>query len=704
MFYNVLLTAGFFDLLNMAQRDITGLGDIISGSDLYSWEPFKGCNGCEGLCSVLKSASSIRQLLQDQKIYVFKGPFGLLKSFAQRGCSFAKHLADLHGTSGENEDVVEFSFQRSSRDQEGLGLISLLDSKSTVQYLALATVQDDPAGNVVKNRPVTANPVSPPNILKFALWQHFCVTGAYGHDQCAVATQEQTELPTRVIAVGSDTVAPRLCLSQGQIGKYATLSYCWGGQQPHQTTTARLQEYTQALPFEQLPASIRDAIFLARALLIPYLWIDSLCIIQDSTEDKSREIAQMARIFKNSYTTFAAARANSCHEGFLGVQEETASRLKACFKLPMNSLDGTTGTVMIYPNRFQEVDERFGKVPIDSRAWTYQELLLSPRVLSFYHDGVEWKCPSMLTSDDGLKDEELIHFAPMFLRKYELTPLFFSGLDPETLSDDAEELAELPSLWWSVVYAYSAGDITVLDDKLPALSAVAFEFQHLRQDTYLAGLWRSTLVTDLQWFYIHKIENSSVEKIERNPSYRIPTWSWASIDGARILGPEDSETQRPSERVDVLFCETYLVSPAAPFGLVYGGRLTIRGPLKSLTIKDAWKHFGSGPDSWDEPKTIGRLHTDFRGRGDLVDYQSFQFELGIPPGETVIWFLGLSRKSPEEDESCGLALLKHRNGLFSRAGLFRLGLKHVTPTPSALQCHLMDHWGDDYVATTITII
>jgi hypothetical protein len=80
----------------------------------------------------------VRQLLLDQEVSVFEGPFGQLESFAQKGCLFAKHLTEFRPPNGENQDV-EFTFQRLSKDQDGLGLISLRKSKSSVQYLALAT-------------------------------------------------------------------------------------------------------------------------------------------------------------------------------------------------------------------------------------------------------------------------------------------------------------------------------------------------------------------------------------------------------------------------------------------------------------------------------------------------------------------------------------------------------------------------------------
>jgi hypothetical protein len=92
----------------------------------------------------------------------------------------------------------------------------------------------------------------------------------------------------------------------GERGQYAALSYCWGLSQSFTTTIATLEERARGFLPERLPASIRDAIMLAREMSIPYVWVDSLCIIQDSTADWEREAARMCTIYTNATITIAA--------------------------------------------------------------------------------------------------------------------------------------------------------------------------------------------------------------------------------------------------------------------------------------------------------------------------------------------------------------------------------------------------------------
>jgi len=119
--------------------------------------------------------------------------------------------------------------------------------------------------------------------------------------------------------------------SRGQRGRYAALSYCWGDSLPLETTTTNLQAHESAIGFEKLPQTLQDAVMVVRYLGIRYVWIDCLCILQDSKADWEREAARMADIYSNAYLTLAASRAKHCGEGFLGTRNIDPS-LRACIE------------------------------------------------------------------------------------------------------------------------------------------------------------------------------------------------------------------------------------------------------------------------------------------------------------------------------------------------------------------------------------
>ncbi|CAI9629179.1 unnamed protein product [Alternaria burnsii] len=520
----------------------------------------------------------------------------------------------------------------------------------------------------------------------------------------------RTELPTRVVYVGTDDEQdpPRLYPGNGEIDGYVALSYCWGGSQKrHQTERNRIDEYMHVLSVERLPKTLQDAIRLTRTLGIQYIWIDSLCIIQDCDEDKNREMARMANIYKNAIFTISAARARSCDDGFLGEQERRAAILQQLsIKLPMNCLNGAIGSVLLYDSR-----EQFGRedTPVNKRAWTYQEQLLSRRVVSFYDDAVEWSCPGCHISDDKLGTDELGVTDPTYLEERawfsERTDSLsqFLCLVSEYGRELPDVLATLPDSWWSAVYEYTMGSLSNLDDKLPAIAGIASEFQGLAGDVYVAGLWMSHLITDLRWRTGKQLKESSSNPGNRDFKYDAPTWSWASIHECIIDRPYRlDEYDLESNRVEIIDCKVNLVSSFAPFGSVNGGKLVIRAPLKSLSDKQVKEMLAQ---RFCNSRSIGILFLDNRSRHH-ADEPTTPHDGAAPHIEsTGVWFLGLSKHPDLNYEPGGLALAKRGDGLFERIGVFQMyvgedWLEYGTTERNELR----SSWGDDYVITTVTIV
>ncbi len=81
---------------------------------------------------------------------------------------------------------------------------------------------------------------------------------------------------------------------------------------------ANREAYCCGIPIPSLSKSVQDAVLVCRRLGIRYLWVDALCIVQDDTDERQREAAQMHRIYSNSHLTIAAHAAVSSKDGFLG--------------------------------------------------------------------------------------------------------------------------------------------------------------------------------------------------------------------------------------------------------------------------------------------------------------------------------------------------------------------------------------------------
>ncbi|KAL9615377.1 MAG: hypothetical protein Q9167_000205 [Letrouitia subvulpina] len=188
----------------------------------------------------------------------------------------------------------------------------------------------------------------------------------------------------------------KLVSGSGKHENYATLSHCWGESQPLTTKLATLETRQSGITDSELPKSFMDAVTACRKLDIKYLWIDSLCIIQDSKKDWQAESATMGNVYGNSTLTIAAASAKDSYEGCFF--QRNALRTRPCFA----RVFGVWCIVERHPNLLEEIygDLRLTSDWIlDTRAWVLQEQILACRTVNFLNDGVYWNCANLRASE-----------------------------------------------------------------------------------------------------------------------------------------------------------------------------------------------------------------------------------------------------------------------------------------------------------------
>jgi hypothetical protein len=174
-------------------------------------------------------------------------------------------------------------------------------------------------GYYMTTRPANLDIGAPAAFEKAKSWLDECMQS---HPKCQRVSPASSELPTRVLEISSfrdnEVLSIRLYPNTArEVAPYAALSYVWGGPQAFCTLQSNVGSHSSNISLSTLPQTIQDAVLCAHKLGLKYLWVDSLCIIQDSTEDREREISRMAQIYKNAFVTISAARAKGCHEGFL---------------------------------------------------------------------------------------------------------------------------------------------------------------------------------------------------------------------------------------------------------------------------------------------------------------------------------------------------------------------------------------------------
>jgi hypothetical protein len=162
----------------------------------------------------------------------------------------------------------------------------------------------------VQSRPVSCDARTEESFAQIDSWISEC---SLNHSNCC--PRVPLCLPTRVIDVGDSSRSPSLFTSLGQHGTWVALSYCWGNLLPLRTMTHTLEDFHRQIPFKMLPALFQDVVTLVRRLGHRYLWIDALCIIQDSETDWLSESIKMGEIFQGATLTIAAEAARDSSVG-----------------------------------------------------------------------------------------------------------------------------------------------------------------------------------------------------------------------------------------------------------------------------------------------------------------------------------------------------------------------------------------------------
>lgn len=368
-------------------------------------------------------------------------------------------------------------------------------------------------------------------------------------------------LPTRLLdlrAFGTDEdvklVSLGLCCPQDQEAlqyrpEYITLSHCWGPPEhrPITTTKASLEDRMSRIPVDDLSNTFRDAVGIARTLGARYLWIDSLCIIQDDGDDWAREAALMAEVYGQSLCTLAALDSKNSTEGCKLISD--VQNMGTMMEMDTGNSHNSPYTyrIRVFEHEPQQWHEEYGdnpyrhadygKHPLRARAWTLQERELSKRNIHFAGNQMLWECREQKASTQlpwhHKKPED--DFEQWPIRNFLTEDMAPGG--PVAMRDR----------WYELMEDYSFRQLTKETDKLTALAGLARSFQPVfPQAQYLPGIWSTHLPAALLW--------RTRYTARRPQSYIAPTWSWASVIGTityesqRLAGASEILDGRPQDR------------------------------------------------------------------------------------------------------------------------------------------------------------
>ncbi|KAI3585756.1 heterokaryon incompatibility protein-domain-containing protein [Fusarium oxysporum f. sp. albedinis] len=325
----------------------------------------------------------------------------------------------------------------------------------------------------------------------------------------------------------------------------------------------------EIIPWDKIPRTIHDAILTSQKLGIGFIWVDSLCIIQDSkADDKNIEIGQMTQVYTHAAFTIAARSAPDAHTGFLHERSLPSGTTIVDFC----SEDGKTRQCTL---TFESAAKDEDANVLDTRGWTLQEYLMSRRLLIIGSWTTTWSCRKERVGNcDGwtLDREKGDTENTVFKGTHRLDAIAFFGTHPDSNYPKPEDHLILWE-WNSLVQGYTQRNLTRQTDRILAISGLAQIFSPMRGGAYAAGLWVKDFPDTLLW------ENRSRALYPR-PSDQGPSWSSTAINSTVTWGAGHGKDVLS---IDSIECD--LDQPSAPFGSVKRGALRVTGPALDLEWK-----------------------------------------------------------------------------------------------------------------------
>jgi hypothetical protein len=353
--------------------------------------------------------------------------------------------------------------------------------------------------------------------------------------ESSVVDRDQV-LPTRLLDLTSlyaEDGKIRLCKTQdlSEVPQYVALSHCWGTVKPFLLTDATENTLFQGVRCSEFPATFTDAILISRKLGFQFLWIDSLCIKQDSVEDWERESANMGDFYRHCALNISALWARDSRDGCFSTRSALLRR-----PCSVNG-DEQIGIFASVPETYSREGLEHDRGLLCKRGWVFQERFLSPRTLYYGAEGISWECRN------GDANEETGFYTSTqkkYLRpKQELAWLenpkrwgSAPGWSRPKFDKDLSASWHIHEKWTRLVEYYTGCSLTYSSDRLVALNGIIRSIAERTGLRNVAGLWTDCIILELMWISksaANDTPNSLPQRVSESEVYVAPSWSWASL-------------------------------------------------------------------------------------------------------------------------------------------------------------------------------
>jgi hypothetical protein len=337
-----------------------------------------------------------------------------------------------------------------------------------------------------------------------------------------------------------------------------------------QAAQRQSEQNEEALPITEIPKVFQNAFDITRKVGIKYLWIDSLCIVQDSRSDWEIESKKMGDIYFNAVLNIAAT---GFMDGSTGLFTQRNPDLVEPVQLELHDKicenhrhNREPGKYLVVVRDIWEMGVE--EAPLNKRGLVVQERFLSPRIIHFGTRQLFWECARLEACESF--PNGLPHAATKeHSRKLKKNTAFYRAGPSNPTKDHRPRLDQ----WSSAIIAYTSSGLTYKSDKMIAISGLARKIQDPSTGSYLAGPWHKMIVAQLLWH----VKGFSWKP--RPIEYRCPSWSPFSTDNPVFQW--STETRTASDEVTYLASVTEAkVAPRSDdiFGSVKHGYIKLLCP------------------------------------------------------------------------------------------------------------------------------
>lgn len=405
--------------------------------------------------------------------------------------------------------------------------------------------------------------------------------------------------PRRLVDVGHEPGKFRVIESAGVTSgdDYLTLSHRWGTSKNILKLHAnRLKEFEDGMDISILSRTFQDAASVAHRLGVRYLWIDSLCIIQegDDLKDWTEQAPVMKDVYMNALCNISADWAISEGDGLFFTRD-----LSWFAPFAVEFAGRTWG-----PSHLDQLASDVNDAPLNHRGWVAQERILANRCIHFCRREIFWECRERILSEShpettaslpGNSPAHPILQLKNFHGDHDVNSGNVGGWRRQLVDTGIWGAAAHGLVAWNqAVSYYSKCELTYVSDKLVAISGIARQLRPQIGSTYLAGLWEGTLLTDLAWQRLvhvdadRALDDKAVTGTrDAAGPYHAPSFSWVSSPFRTMLA-------RFHWRRKAVYAEVSCVQPDTDDPVVedvFGAlrspalRLKLTGPLVQTSLK-----------------------------------------------------------------------------------------------------------------------